>query len=189
LAPVRTNHIILVGFKHTGKSQHGAALAATIGYRFVDTDTLIQEIDSTESGMRRLVRDIYAEDGRERFQQLEAASCRLAMEMEESVIATGGGLCDNLEALAAFEGSLFVHLRDSFDSLSRRIFRSGIPAFLHTNDPALAEARLRELYDRRVAAYNTFADVVIDVSRLGLEEAQNRTIAEVKKVIEGNDGR
>ncbi|MFW6262363.1 MAG: shikimate kinase, partial [Spirochaetota bacterium] len=64
---MNVKRIYLMGMKHTGKSVHGRALAERLGARFCDIDTLVQELDSTETGMRRPVRDIYREDGAERF--------------------------------------------------------------------------------------------------------------------------
>ncbi|MFW6288793.1 MAG: shikimate kinase, partial [Spirochaetota bacterium] len=155
---MNVKQIYLIGMKHTGKSQHGMALAEALGWDFLDTDTLIQELDSTETGMRRTVRDIYREDGPGRFQQLEAAACRLAAERGDSlVIATGGGVCDNPVALASIAEGLLVHLVDSLESLSRRIFSRGIPAFLRTDDEATGRKRFRELYARRIASYDDIA--------------------------------
>lgn len=172
--------------KHTGKSQHGRALAETLGWHFLDTDTLIQELDSTETGMRRTVRDIYREDGQERFQQLEAAACRLAGERSDSlVVATGGGLCDNPDAVASTSEGLRVHLVDSIESLSQRIFRTGVPAFLHTDDEAVAHARFRELYTRRVAAYDELAELRVDFRARPLREAQAQLIQSVQEFLSG----
>ncbi|MFP4113041.1 MAG: shikimate kinase [Spirochaetota bacterium] len=174
--------IYLMGMKHTGKSVHGKAIAAALGRKFCDTDALIQELDSTETGMRRTVRDIYIEDGAERFHRLEIAACRLVTERESRlVVATGGGLCDNPEALSTTEGSLRVHLVDSLQSIASRIFRRGIPAFLHTSDEAVARRRFRALYDRRTVAYDETADIRVDLTDLSIQEAQSRIINAIEE--------
>lgn len=170
-----------MGFKHTGKSQHGRALASSLRYRFVDTDLLIQELDSTESGMRRTVRDIYREDGRQRFQQLEATACRLAVEYEDpSIIATGGGLCENPAALEPVGEHLLVHLVDSLEEISMRVLRAGIPAFLETADPREARERLAVLFKRRVSTYDDLAAVRIDLSGMSLERARESVLSTVE---------
>lgn len=175
-----------MGMKHTGKSQHGVALAEALGYAFCDTDLLIQEIDSAETGMRRAVRDIYLEDGADRFRQLEAVACRLAGERDGAVvIATGGGICDNPPALAATRGGVHVHLRDEHDALAARIFRGGIPAFLHTDDLNTARSRFSELYERRVAAYEQIADLTVDLAGTPLTEARTRIVTTVEEYING----
>jgi shikimate kinase len=172
--------------KHTGKSQHCRALAETLGWEFCDTDTLIQELDSTETGMRRPVRDIYREDGVDRFRQLEAAAFQLAAErVDPLVIGTGGGLCDNPAAVATTEGGLRVHLVDSFDAIAHRVFRGGIPAFLHTTDETTGRARLREVYDRRVRAYDEMAELRVDFDGASLGDARDALIATVEEYLNG----
>lgn len=172
--------------KHTGKSVHGRALAERLGARFCDVDTLVRELDSTETGMHRPVRDIYREDGVERFRQLEAAACRLTTELDDNlVVSTGGGICDNEDALEAIADGLRVHLRDGHDAIAGRIFRGGIPAFLHTDDETVARERLRELYDRRVTAYDRIADLTIDVTDLGLSDARSLVLTTVEEHLNG----
>jgi shikimate kinase len=183
---VNVKQIYLMGMKNTGKTVHGMALAKALGRSFCDIDSLVQEIDSTETGMRRTVRDIYTEDGPDRFRQLEAAACRLAAERDvEQVVATGGGICDNEEALAATTAGLRVHLLDAHDAIAVRVFRRGIPAFLHTRSVAVARERFRELYDRRVAAYIAVADLTVDLTNRTLSEAR----AEIINTLEEHLGR
>lgn len=174
--------IYLMGLKHTGKTVHGRALAGALSVTFRDTDALVQELDSTETGMRRTVRDIFLEDGAERFRQLEAAACALVDGSEEPlVVATGGGICDNEAALESLRGGTKVYLVDAFDALARRVMRGGIPAFLHTSDPAVARARFREIYDRRSAAYERIADLTIDLTGRSLEEARAVVVSTVEE--------
>lgn len=172
--------------KHTGKSVHGHALAERLDRRYCDVDTLVRELDSTETGMRRPVRDIYREDGVHRFRQLEAAACRLTTELEEDVVvSTGGGICDNPEALDAIAEGLRIHLLDAHDAIAERIFRGGIPAFLHTGDKTTARQRFRELYDRRVAAYRDVADLTIDLTDMGLSDARALVLRTVEEHLHG----
>lgn len=175
-----------MGMKHTGKSQHGRALAQAQGRAFCDTDALIQELDAAEFGMRRTIRDIYLEDGPDRFRQLEAAACRLAAERDEAiVIATGGGICDNPDAAATMDGGIRVHLVDSLESLSGRVFRGGIPAFLHTRDKQTARKRFAELYERRMRAYESLADLTVDLSGKDLQQARTTIINQLEEYLRG----
>jgi shikimate kinase len=178
--------IYLVGMKHSGKTHHGASVAATLGYGFLDIDSLIQELDATEGGTSRSVRRIYAEDGPARFRQLEAAACRLAAERDApTVIATGGGICDNDEAKKLLQEAITVYVHDSLERLTARVFRSGIPAFLGTDDPSVARSRFSELYERRTACYRRFATVTIDVTGMGLEEAGRAVVSGVREYLDG----
>ncbi|MFW5685741.1 MAG: shikimate kinase [Spirochaetota bacterium] len=181
-----SDKIYLMGMKHTGKSRHGRMLAETLGRAFWDTDALIQELDAADTGMRRTVRDIYLEDGADRFRQLEHAACELAAQRDEaSVIATGGGLCDNPEAVEVVQGGLRVHLLDALEALEARIFRGGIPAFLHTQDDVVARERFGELYERRVSSYDSLADLRVDLRNLSLAEAQSVLRASIEEYMRG----
>ena len=172
--------------KHTGKSAHGEALARELNRTFCDTDELLREIDAAETGMRRTARDIYLEDGAERFRLLEATACQLAAGREEDlVIATGGGLCDNEAALNTTHGGLVVHLVDSPEALSQRIMRRGIPAFLRTSDAEVARTRFFALYERRVTAYDAIAKLRIDLTGMPLQTATARVISMVKEHLDG----
>lgn len=172
--------------KHTGKSRHGVALAAQLDRGFCDTDTIIQEIDSAQHGNRRTVRDIYLEEGVDRFRQLETAACRLVAARDEAlVIATGGGVCDNAEALESTEGGLLVHIVDTHDAIAKRVFARGIPAFLQTKDERVGRERFRELFDRRVARYDAIAHLRVELDGRPLGSARSLIIATVTEYLNG----
>ena len=59
------DNIILIGMPAAGKSTIGVVIAKRLGYRFVDTDILIQE----EEG--KLLKDIIAEKGIDGFLEVE----------------------------------------------------------------------------------------------------------------------
>jgi shikimate kinase len=170
--------------KHTGKTHHGASLAASLGREFVDIDSLIQELDAASGGMRRPVREIFREDGVERFQQLETAACRMAQNRERPVVvATGGGVCDNHDAMRLLQSGTRVYLHDSLERLTGRVFASGIPAFLGSNDPEEARQRFAELYVRRSECYKKTATITVSVEDLGLRDAERKVIATVKEYL------
>jgi shikimate kinase len=178
--------IYLMGMKHTGKTRHGLALARARRRTFLDTDGLIQELDAAEGTLRRTIRDIYAEDGPDRFRQLELVACELASQREgPTVVATGGGLCDNSGAVQATRGGIRIHLVDSLEALEARVFRVGIPAFLHTSDPDAARTRFRELYRRRVAAYDEITDLRVDLTGQDVATAERTVLDTVEEYLSG----
>ena len=63
----------LLGMKHTGKSSLGRLWAQRKGWDFYDLDNLLE----SQAGGGRTSRQIFAEEGRERFQQYEAEAARL----------------------------------------------------------------------------------------------------------------
>ena len=79
------DRIALVGFMGSGKSTVGRQLAAAVGRRFVDVDSLIEE----QAGVS--IPEIFRRDGEEEFRRLESQLlCGLAAR-RGLVIATGGG--------------------------------------------------------------------------------------------------
>lgn len=87
--PFRPNRaaLALVGFMGAGKTTVGRALAARLGWHFLDLDDLIEE----RAG--RKIALIFEEDGEERFRELEHAALAAALEGDRHglVLALGGG--------------------------------------------------------------------------------------------------
>jgi len=78
------------------------------------------------------------------------------------VIAAGGGIIDNEEAVAVLKksGAMTIYLNISTDSAWNRIAANGeLPPFLRTENPRETH---RVLHERRAAAYLQFADVIIE---------------------------
>jgi shikimate kinase len=146
-------NIILTGFMATGKTTVGKRLAAQLGYRFVDTDRLIE----TRSGMT--VPEIFERRGEAAFRALEAEVARDLGARQGLVIATGGRLmldADNAAALGR-RGLVFC-LAASADEIIARV----------TTDPGVARpmlagpdpiARLLALIRERENGYRRFAQV------------------------------
>lgn len=152
-------HIILVGMKHTGKSTTGALLAKKLGESFYDTDNIITQISG------KTPRELYDEGGQTLMKDWETASCRYLADLTRengSVIATGGGIADNPDALNILKSDgLFIYLETPFDILFERIMESAardgqLPPFLTGPDP---KGLFLELFTRRTAIYAMGADV------------------------------
>ena len=77
--------IALVGFMGSGKSTVGGQLAAAVGYRLVDVDSLIEE----QAG--RSIPEIFRRQGETFFRELESRLLLGLGERRGLVIATGGG--------------------------------------------------------------------------------------------------
>jgi len=152
--------IVLMGPKHSGKTSAGKALASLLSCGFVDLDEFIAQ----KSG--KSPRALYNE-GPEIFRKVEtgALAALLKSEMAESssslVIAAGGGLADNPDALSIMRHfpitSVFLDV--SVKVAWERIRAEGeLPPFLRTDNP---EGTHRTLHKRRTAAYRRFASLVI----------------------------
>ena len=169
------NSIILLGIKHCGKSTQGKLLSRYLNLPFFDTDTVLEELSGCT------VRQLYMEQGVEAFKSAEEAACRFIAEKldglgSDAVIATGGGICANLSALAVLRplGS-FVFLVASEKIAADRIVRearmeegrlTNLPAYIAKKNPqSLDEVRafFHEFYVERVKVYASLADVSIQM--------------------------
>ena len=147
------NHIILIGMPACGKSTVGVLAAKTLGYRFIDSDLIIQERDG-----RRLHR-IICEEGQAGFLAIEeAVNLTLGNGDTPSVIATGGSAVYSEAAMAHFKSvGTVVYLRLSFETVQKRLGN-----FTHRGVVMPEGFTLRDLYDERCALYEKYADIVID---------------------------
>ena len=93
--------IILTGFMGAGKSTSGALLAERLGWRFADSDALVE----ARAGMT--VAEIFERQGEAAFRQMEAEAVREAAGLAHTVLALGGG---GLESAATRE---FLFKRES----------------------------------------------------------------------------
>ena len=90
--------ITLVGFSYTGKTTFGHNIAKHLGWKFVDID---QEI---EGGAGKSIQEMFSEqNGESRFRILEKQTLQDVYEVEQIVVATGGGAIldpENRETMA-----------------------------------------------------------------------------------------
>ena len=86
------DNVILIGMPGAGKSTVGVVLAKHLGYRFVDSDLVIQEITG------KLLHEIITERGLSGYLQVEN-EINQTIRASRSVIATGGSVIYGKEAM------------------------------------------------------------------------------------------
>jgi len=154
-------NIILTGPKHSGKTSTGKALASLLSCDFTDTDDMILQ----RTG--KTPRELFIE-GQNIFKKAEAeVSEKLAEELigssEKRIIATGGGIIDNPDALAFIKkiNTVVVYLNIYAESAWSRISNSSdgvLPPVFGAGNPRETH---RLMHERRSAAYNQLADIII----------------------------
>ena len=78
-------NLYLIGMMGTGKTTVGQVLAKELGYRFFDTDVLIERV------AQKSINELFAEEGETFFRELESQVLGEVSACTRSVIATGGG--------------------------------------------------------------------------------------------------
>ncbi len=146
-------NVILIGMPGAGKSTVGVVLAKRLGYRFIDSDLVIQE----RSG--KLLHQLIEEMGEAGFLALENR-INASIYGERAVIATGGSAVYGEEAMAHFrEIGRIVYLQLAFEELRERL------GDLQKRGVVLKEGMtLKELYEERVPLYEKYGDIVISCS-------------------------
>ena len=89
--------IILTGFMGAGKSTTGALLAVRLGWRFLDSDRVIEE------RARRTIAEIFANDGEDAFRALESSTIRELASNPHVILALGGGALEHPATRAALQ--------------------------------------------------------------------------------------
>ena len=162
MIPGPFRNLALIGFMGAGKTSAGEALAARLGWSFLDADREIER----EAG--RTIAAIFEEDGEPAFRSLEERVVgRLSEGVECGARARGSGRsCRRSPAGGSATGA------SPSSSTSRRRRRGG------ASRPMRATARSRsrrsgfaELYEQRRPLYHATCDALVDAEDLQGEEA------------------
>lgn len=149
--------IYLTGIMGAGKSAAGRALSAMLGYRFYDTDSMIEKIAG------KSIAKIFEEDGEERFRCYERSVILSFKDLSDAVVALGGGAVaysDNLKVIKS-SGTL-VTLTAPPEEIYRRVSASKtVRPVLDCADPL---KKIEELMYRR-AYYYISGDILIDTDK------------------------
>lgn len=130
----KSKHIILIGFKHTGKSTLGKLLAKKINRPFVDCDKKIESLFQTQYQKHYTCRKIMQTEGPEFFKTIETAALKDILDGEPSVIALGGGTPMQLENQEMIKTQTLIHITGDPYTIFQRIMRKGRPAFFPANE-------------------------------------------------------
>lgn len=158
--------LYLIGMPGCGKSTLGKRLASKLEYEFIDMDEYI------ERQACMFIDEIFDAYGEEYFRALEQNVLKEFLDMDNIVIATGGGVIKNKNNKKLLDGKC-IYLEASMEDIKNRLETSGIVR------PLLKTKSVEELYKERKDLYDYFADIKIDNSNLEL--ALQAIIKEIKK--------
>ena len=145
------DNIVLIGMPGAGKSTIGVVLAKKLGYRFIDSDLVIQE----QYG--KLLHELITEHGVEGFWQIEN-NVNAGLEVNRSIIATGGSAVYGKEAIEHLrEIGKVVYLKLSYEEIELRL------GDLNARGVTLREGQtLADLYAERTPMYEKYAHLTIE---------------------------
>ena len=153
------DNIVLIGMPGCGKSTVGVVLAKALGYRFVDSDLVIQD----NTGL--LLSEIIESKGLEEFNRIEN-EINSSLDYHRTVIATGGSVIYGKEAMEHLSSiGKIVYLELSYETLCERIGN------LTARGVSIHEGQsFRELYEERLPLYEQYAEITIDAEQLNIRE-------------------
>lgn len=148
---MKKRSIILIGMAGVGKSTVGRQLSQALDYRFIDLDEVIIERCGKE------LQEIIDLEGEAAFLEKEK-ECMLQVELDRTVVAPGGSIVYHPELLTDLGCQAWlVYLEDSFRNIESRISNTDSRGIV-----GLADRSLRQVFDERVARYESCADKRID---------------------------
>lgn len=151
-------NIILIGFMGAGKSTVGRRLAAALNWKFIDIDSVIEEV----TGMT--VSNIFRRYGENRFRSEESLVVKKVCSSQNCVISTGGGTVMNPENFGLLKQSGFViYLYASLEEILKRVGNSDRPLLKRSPEEVLL------LWQSRQKTYAQ-AHYTVDTTNMGVEE-------------------
>ncbi len=166
-------NIFLIGMPGAGKTTVGRALARRMAKTFHDSD---HEIEARTGVAVRVIFEIEGEPG---FRKRESETIDRMTQMENVVLATGGGaILDpaNRECLASRGFVVYLHAQPR--ELWHRTRRDNARPLLQGADP---RTRLEQLYAVRDPLYRDMADLIVDTGRQSANSLVTELIPQIEK--------
>ena len=156
---IQSNNIVLIGMPGAGKSTIGVVLAKALGYKFIDSDLVIQE----HTGL--LLHEIIEKKGLDEFNKIEN-KINASLDVTNSVVATGGSVIYGKEAMEHLKQiGTVIYLKLSLKSISDRL------GDLNQRGVSIKKGQtLEDLYNERTPLYEKYADITIDCDNHSIRE-------------------
>ena len=149
-------NILLIGFMGSGKSTIGRKLAKLLEYSFVDTDSVIEDDQGCS------VDEIFKYGGEECFRKMETRLLQKLKNVENSVIATGGGIVlreQNQRLLQEIGKRVYLNVPQ--EELQQRLKNDRNRPLLKKKDP---ETVVQKMMKERVLLYEQ-AEYIVDAGQ------------------------
>ncbi len=165
------SNILLIGPMGAGKTTNGKWLAKQLGKKFVDMDAYIEQ----KSGAS--ITHIFELEGESGFRQREAHALTELLDLENHVIATGGG-CVLREANRALmqQRGVVVYMHIPPEMQLQRLLNDKKRPLLQTDNRA---ERLQQLADTRNELYASCADIKLDISSMPISQIRPRLLQSI----------
>jgi shikimate kinase len=155
----KPDNVFLIGYRGTGKTTVGRALAQVLGWEWVDADALL------EARHGRTIRQIFATEGEAGFRDKEADLLEELCRRRRHVVATGGGIvlrAENRERLMA--SGRVVWLAADADTIWARIQQDATTAERRPVLTVGGRDEVEELLRVRTPWYRACAELTVETA-------------------------
>ncbi len=170
----KNNNIVLIGFMGSGKTTVGIRLSYCLRRVIEDTDKLIERKEG------RTISEIFETEGEEYFRQEETAMLRnLCQKLRNHILSVGGGtpVREENRALLKKLGTV-VYFRVKPETVMKRLQGDTTRPLLQCENPL---RKIEELLAARKEAYESCADIIVDVDDLSMDEIINNIMLGMKQ--------
>lgn len=157
----------------SGKTTVGRVLAKKLNKRFIDSD---HEIEA-RTGVSIPV--IFELEGEQSFRQREADVIRELTDLDDIVLATGGGAILNPASREYLKSrGTVIYLQASINQILQRTSHDRNRPLLQTADP---RKRIEELARQREPYYREVAHIIVETGRPNVQSLVNTILAQLEK--------
>jgi shikimate kinase len=157
--------VILIGFKHVGKSVIGDALADHLNQPFIDCDQQIEIRYEKETKHKKNCRDILLTQGEAFFREIETRVLSSILQHKPYIIAAGGG------TPLLMKNSLVIHITALPGIVFERILVNGRPPFFNPREPLFLS--FQRLWKERYPIYEKVKNYAVKNNRTTLDAVNN----------------
>lgn len=156
-----TEHLILIGFKHAGKTTLGENLSDRLDRPFVDLDNEIIENHSKNCGNEKSCREILNKHGEDFFRGLENVALQEVLSRKTPfVVALGGGTPLMEQNQKLLKDLQIVHVKAPRSIVFERIMINGKPAFFPEEEDAFDH--FQKLWNKRLPVFEQLAKITVN---------------------------
>ncbi|MEK9825456.1 MAG: shikimate kinase [Methylotenera sp.] len=166
------NNIYFIGLMGAGKTTIGRLLAKQLGLEFYDSD---HEVERKTGVKIPLIFELEGEPG---FRKRETAAIEELSQMDNVVVATGGGavLLEENRAFLKNTGKI-IYLRAKVNDLYQRTRSDKSRPLLQGANP---KQKLEQLYTMRDPIYTALADYIVDTGA----QSANEITARIEQILQ-----
>lgn len=171
------NHIILIGFKHVGKSTIGERASKGLHMQFIDLDREVEKMHAERTGNSLTCREIYVSEGKQNFRDLEHETLTKILSSEKkSLIALGGGTPMDVRNQELIKKHTPILISSPQEMVYERIMLCGKPAFFSPDENPYQT--FERIWEERRSVYEKIATTIVH-NNGSLDEVVQHIIATI----------